>query len=193
MERHYLENFSGLMDLNSSISICIFILGFFSLFFILKKDFGMGFLFMLFNFLIYIINTIISNLRNKISYFYEFLDDLTIFFSFAVNIIIFGFIFYNGDLFYLTGVVFFAVTILFATTRNWLLEVKNSVGFPLALNGLFFPLVFYLYIFFIPGLGRAIFLFYFLIVGMFSVSRFNFLGHKEIEGNFEIIEKDKNK
>ena len=69
------------------------------------------------------------------------------------------------------------------------LHLKNSCGWPIALNGLFFPIMYYFYEFYLGSAGNSIFIIYYLIIAFLSVSKINFLGT-----NKNIIEhiKDRN-
>ena len=139
------ENF----NYSSFIPMLIFILGTYIIYLILKKDYGQAFIFMLGAFLIYVYNNISSNLKNESMIFDEFLEDMASFFTFGVSIILFGIIFYKGDLTIMLAIFFFAICSILSAARSWVLKLKNTNGFPIALNGLFFPLVYYIYVFYL--------------------------------------------
>lgn len=154
----------------------------------LNENFSQGMIAMLFSFLIYVINNIIINARGHNSIFNEYLEDLGVYLTFVLTTIIYGVHYYKDNILTLGVLMFYSMCFVLALGRNWVSHLKNSTGFPPALNGIFFPLLYFVYIFYLGDTGSSVFLFYYVIVGILSVSSVNFLGYKEV-GSSNIIEK----
>lgn len=172
-------DYKRLFDYGSLLPLIQFILGVYILFLIINQDNSMAFLIMLAAFVIYIINNIIINIKEGTTVFNEYLEDMSSFLTFNITIVVFGTVFFKDDLLVLTVLFFFSICQLLAIARNWVLGVKNSKGWPIPLNGLFFPLTYFIYLFYLQGPGDSIFLLYYVIVAVLSVSEYNFLGYEE--------------
>lgn len=138
----------------------------------------MAFLVMMFSFIVYVANNVCINIFRNASIFNEYLEDSSAFIAFAMTSIVFGFLFYK-DIVSLATVFFFAICTLLSMSRNWILHFKNSKGWPLALNGLVFPLIYFIYVFYLKSPGDSIFLVYYVVIGFLAISNYNFLGYKE--------------
>ena len=174
------NSFENNFNLGSFIPLFIFILGIYIMFLILKTDYGLAFFLMIISFLIFIYNNIRNNINQTSSIFNEFLEDLSSFLTFGVNLVIFGIIFYKGNLSIMLVIFFFGICSVLSMSRNWILNQKNSVGFPLVLNGLFFPLIYYVYIFYLQESGSSLFIFYYFVIGILAVSKNNYIEFEDI-------------
>ena len=175
-------------DYGSFLPLFIFILGFYTIYLFILKDFSQGFFVMLLAFIIYVINNTIINLSGFTTVFNEYLEDMATFLSFGISSIIFGLVFYGEDPVILGIVLFYAICLVLALSRNWIMRLKNSVGFPIPLNGLFFPLIFYIFSIYLKDPGNSIFLIYYFLVAGLSVSHINFLGYNESKERVKVIE-----
>jgi len=173
------KNFDKHFDYGSFLPLLLFIFGIYILFLFLIGKYTQGFFTMLISFIIYITNNIIINIKGFATVFNEYLEDMAVFLTFGLTTIIFGLIFYKNNLLVLTIVFFYATSLVLALSRNWVLKYKNSLGWPIALNGIFFPLFYYVYDFYLQGPGDSIFIILFIVVAFFSTSSFNFLGYRE--------------
>lgn len=153
----------------------IFIFGVSIIYFFVTEEYSMGFIFLMISFLLYGINNIIDKNLEEISKFNQYLEDMSTFFTFGLTTIIFGFIFYKESLSILIMVFLYSVCVLLSLARNSILDVKNSSGFPIALNGVFFPFAYFLYRFYLQGPGESFFLIYYFIVSFLLLSKRNFL------------------
>jgi len=173
------KNFDKHFDYGSFLPLLLFIFGIYILFLFLIGKYSQGFFTMLISFVIYITNNIIINIKGFATVFNEYLEDMAVFLTFGINTIIFGLIFYKNSLLVLTIVFFYATSLVLALSRNWVLKFKNSLGWPIALNGIFFPLIYYIYEFYLKGPGDSIFIVIYIVVAFLSTSSFNFLGYRE--------------
>jgi len=174
-KNHFEKNF----DYGSFLPMFLFIVGVYSMYSILNGLSSQGIFIMLFAFLIYVGNNVLINFTGFTTLFNEYLEDMSAFFTFAGVPISFGLVFFKGDLILLIPIFFYAICVVLAMARNWVLKLKNSVGFPIALNGVFFPFIYYFYLFYLDSMGASVFVFYYLIVGFYSISQYNFLGYRE--------------
>jgi len=170
-EKLFIENF----NFRSFLPLILFIFGIFILFLFLKNDFSYGIFVMILGFIIYIFNNIISNIYGPPSVFNEYLEDMSLFFIFGLTTVVFGFQFYLENSFIIVILSFYSLGILLNLARGWIIKTKNSIGWPLGLNGLFFPIFYYIYSFYLKEMGSSIFLFFYIIIGVLSLSSFNFL------------------
>ncbi len=185
---------STLFNLMSVFPLLFSLVGLYVLYLFFIEEFSRGFIVMLASFVLYVIYNVLINIFQTTTLFNEYLEDLGGFLLFGVTLMVFGMMFYSGDFLLVLSVFFFSVCTSLALARNWVLKVKNSVGWPVALNGLIFPLIYYFYIFYLDVLGKSIFIIYFMLVGLFSISRINFLGYNEIVDGKEFVynREDKN-
>lgn len=172
---HFEKNF----DYGSFLPLFLFISGFYTIFNIINNNFPIAFFSLLVSFIIYVGNNIYINYTKITTVFNEYLEDMASFIAFGVSIVIFGLVFYKNDNFILMIVLFYSICLILSMARNWVMKLKNSVGFPIALNGLFFPIFYYVYKFYLQELGSSIFIFYFILVGFLTISNYNFLGYSE--------------
>lgn len=179
-EHQFERNF----DYNSFLPLLLFILSIYILFLFVIKKYSQGVFIMLIAFVVYVLNNIIVNLKTS-SVFNEYLEDMAVFMAFGMAPIVFGLAFYSGNLFILLVVFFYSVCQVLNLARNWVLSAKNSRGWPAPLNGIFFPVIFYIYIFYLQDPGDSVFIIYFILVGFMSISEYNFIGYnKSYEEDF---------
>lgn len=169
------ENF----DYGSFFPLLLFIVGLYSIYLLILNKFSQAFFTMMISLIIYIANNIIINVTGFSTVFNEYLEDMGSFTAFGITTIVFGLMFYKNEKYILFVVFFYAICLLLGLARNWISKLKYSLGWPIILNGVFFPLLYYLYIFYLQGPGYSIFIFYYIIIGILSISRFNFLGYSE--------------
>jgi len=140
--------------------------------------YGEGFMAMLISAIIYLVSVLIrkSDIRPP-TQFNLILENISVFMAFGIASIAFGIIFYSPaiSLSLILFVYFFAITTVLSMARNWENEARDSLGWPIAFNGVFLPLFYYMYIFYFQSPGSSIFLFYFAIAGLLSVSSYKFL------------------
>lgn len=172
------EIYRNNLSLFSLLPMTLYVFGFVILYLMVEQRFGDAFLIMLFAFMFYVVQNIILR-RYEIYVFDEFLGNMAEFLTFGVTTILFGVFFYSEDIFFLFIAFFYAFCILFSFARNWMSDDRNFVGFPAALNGLFFPLLYFVYDFFLKELGYTVFLAYFTVVGVLSISNFSFLSFED--------------
>lgn len=166
-------------DYGSFLPLLLFILGVYVCFLFAAQKYSQGVFVMLIAFVTYIVNNLVVKLKEETTQFNQNLEDLGVFISFAVSLIIFGLMFYGNDFFIMLIIFFYAVCQALNIARNSVISIKNSKGWPAPLNGLFFPLTFYVYLFYLQGPGDSIFIAYFILIAMLSVSEYNFLGYDE--------------
>lgn len=172
-------------NLGSFLPLFLSILGLYNIFFFLNNEFGKGFLVMLFSFIVYISNNFILNLENKNTIFNKYLEETSSFLSFGLTTVIFGFIIYKNNIYFLLIISLYTISIILFQARNWLLEVKNTEGYPLVLNGLFFPLFYYIIKIYYNSNTFIIFIIFYIIISILSITNINFF--KEIiKSNNEI-------
>lgn len=185
----------------SILSVIIFILGIEIIILFLKNEVSLGNILMLGGIVIYILNNIILNSLNLKSHFNDFLENLAVFLTFGITTIIFGILHFENNLLLLTVIFIYAICIILSLSRNKVSHLTNSIGWPVALNGLFFPLTYYIYEFYLFDMGIAIFLLFYIIVAILMISKFDFLGStvkeeqkikKEFEEKTETIIPQKN-
>ncbi|MCA9486570.1 hypothetical protein H6501_02035 [Candidatus Woesearchaeota archaeon] len=195
------NSFHDHFNLASFLPLLIFLLGIYTIYLFIVGFTTMAFLVMMFSFIVYVANNVCINIFRNASIFNEYLEDSSAFIAFAMTSIVFGFLFYK-DIVSLATVFFFAICTLLSMSRNWILHFKNSKGWPLALNGLVFPLIYFIYVFYLKSPGDSIFLVYYVVIGFLAISNYNFLGYKEnsstsyiakpIEKKEELTEEKKN-
>ncbi len=107
--------------------------------------------------------------------------------AFTVSTLVFGMLYFPEDEIILGVTMFYGICQVLAMSRNWIASTKNSQGWPIALNGIFFPFIYYLYIIYFRGFGEAVFIVYFIVIAMLSISNHNFIGYMEKNEKVEVI------
>ncbi len=186
MSENY-NQFEKHFDYGSILPTILFISGIYTIYLFINEFYSAGFFSIIFSFFIYVVNNIILNVKGFSTVFNEYLEDIASFTSFTITTIIFGMKYFNGDEMILGMIIFYSICQILSLARNWISKTKNSQGWPLALNGIFFPFIYYLYIVFLKGFGEAVFILYFIIVGMLSISQHNFLGYEESKEKIEVV------
>jgi hypothetical protein len=171
--------FAKNFDYGSILPFVLFIIGMYINYSIIVSDYHIAFFVMMIAFLVYIANNVYINWMGFSTIFNEYLEDMASFVTFGLSTIIFGIKFYDTDAFIIYFIMFYSVAAVLSFARAWVLRTKNTIGWPLPLNGIFFPLIYYIYEFFLQGLGGSIFLFFYVIVAILMVSEINFLGFNE--------------
>lgn len=143
---------------------------------------------MIMGFILYVINNVLINVRGYTTVFNEYLEDMSALIAFGVTTIIFGVIFFQEEFITLALVFFYGVCVILGLARNWIVRLKNSMGWPLPLTGLFFPFLYYIYSIYLQSHADSIFLLYYLLVGIFSISRHNFLGYDETKEKLRVVD-----
>lgn len=182
---HFEKNF----DYGSFLPLFLFIFGFYTIFNLINNNFPIAFFSLLVSFIIYVGNNIYINYTQITTVFNEYLEDMASFLAFGVSIVVFGLVFYKNNNLILMIVLFYSICLVLSMARNWVMKLKNSIGFPISLNGLFFPIFFYVYKFYLQESGSSIFIFYFILVGFLTISNYNFLGYSEERiSRFDIVD-----
>jgi len=183
----FIRNFEYHLNLGSFLPLFIFIIGIYINYLFINSEFSQGVFAMMLVFVIYVTNNIIININKSSSVFNEYLEDIASFTAFGISEVIFGLMFFKENYIVLSITIFYSVTLVLALARNWILQLKNSLGWPIALNGVFFPLIYYIYLFYLGDQADSIFILFFILIGVLLVSTYNFVGYDES------ISKDKNK
>jgi hypothetical protein len=187
MSKNHFQNY---FDYGSLLPSLLFIFGMYSVFLFIQKNYSIGFFVILFCFIIYIANNLIINYKGFSTIFNEYLEDTAAFVAFSLSTIVFGLQFFDNNPVLLGVLLFYALAQFLFLARNWVLKVKNSCGWPLPLNGIFFPFFYYIYLFYMQGFGEATFFIYYVVVGFLSLSHKNFLGYEEEKKqNYEVVDK----
>lgn len=184
-----INEFTKHFDYGSLLPTFLFLSGFTTLYLFSVENYSLGNIFLMISFVIYVVNNILINYFGYSTVFNEYLEDVASYIAFCMSAVLFGLLYFQGS--FLIGfiVFFYALSEILSLSRNWILRVKNSKGWPIALNGIFFPFSYYLVAVVIQGFGEAIFLVYYIIVAILSISDKNFLGYKEvIDDNYDLVE-----
>lgn len=174
-----INEFTKYFDLGSLLPTFLFLSGFTTLYLFSIQSYSYGFIFLMISFVIYVINNILINYLGYATIFNEYLEDIASYVAFSLSSIVFGLLYFQESYFMVFVVFFYALSEVLSLSRNWVSRVKNSRGWPIALNGIFFPFSYYLVTVVIQGFAEAIFLVYYISVAMFSISDKNFLGYQE--------------
>ncbi len=187
MEQKDINHFEKNFDYGSILPLLLFIVSLYTLYLFLNGFYSAGFISIIISFVIYVANNIILNIKGFSTVFNEYLEDSAAFMAFTVTTLVFGMLYFPEDEIILGVVIFYGICQILAMSRNWIASTKNSQGWPIALNGIFFPFIYYLYVFYFRGFGEAIFIVYFIIVAMLSISNHNFLGYMESKEQVEVV------
>jgi hypothetical protein len=166
----------------SILPIIVFISGLLVIYFFSSQLFAEGMITMLFSSIFYIIMAVIRSTDvNPPTQFNLILENISTFMTFGISSIMFGVMFYapNVDILFIMFIYFFAIACVFSVARNWEYDIREALGMPLAFNGIFFPLFYYMFRFYFNDLGDSIFLLYYLITGILTLSNFKFLWFDE--------------
>lgn len=170
------------IDYGSVLPIIVFISGLLVIYFFSSSLFSEGIITMLFSSILYIVMVVIrsTDVRPP-TQFNLILENISTFMTFGISTILFGIIFYspNVDILFILFIYFFAIACVLSMARNWEYDIRDSLGMPLAFNGIFFPLFYYMYRFFFNELGSSIFLIYYLVAGILTLSGYKFLWFDE--------------
>ena len=186
-------NFEDHFNFGSFLPLFIFIIGIYINYLFVTSEFSQGVFVMMLVFVIYVTNNIIINITKSSSIFNEYLEDIGSFTAFGLSTVIFGLIFFRENYIILSIIIFYSVTLILSLARNWILRLKNSLGWPIALNGVFFPLIYYIYLFYLGTQADSIFIIFFILIGILLVSTYNFVGYDETLTNISEKRKDNGK
>ena len=174
------NHFEKHFDYGSFLPLVLFILGIYMSLLFTLKNYYIGIFIMLIAFIIYVIHNVVINFKEKnLTEFNQYIEEIAVFVTFGLSPIIFGLSFYENEFIILCVVFFYAICQILNLGRNFVLNAKNSRGWPTPLNGLFFPFTYYIYIFYLQGPGESIFIVYFLLIAVLLVSEYNFLGYEQ--------------
>lgn len=163
----------------SFLPLVLIILGNYIILLLLNERSEQAIFVMLISFATYIINNIFVNYYEMHNNFDEFLENIAVFLNFGVSTVVLGILKFSEEMMVLTIILFYSVCICLSLARNKISELKNSNGWPIALNGLFFPLIFFFNEFYLGDVGNAIFIIFYITISILSVSSYNFLGHPD--------------
>lgn len=181
MSEEFEEQF---FNYGSILPLILFIVGTLEIYFFAKEMYGEGFFTMLVAFVIYLLTYFVEKHENIIlSEFNRLIENYGTFMAFGLSSIIFGVTFYKQEESFLILVLvyFFALATLLSTARNWIIKKTHRNGWPLPFNGVFLPLVYYVYQFYFQNIGTSIFLFYFVVVGILATTTYDFVSVKSNE------------
>jgi hypothetical protein len=170
------------INYGSILPIIVFISGLLIIYFFSSQLFAEGMITMLFSSIFYIIMIVIRSTDvNPPTQFNLILENISNFMTFAISSIMFGVMFYapNVDILFILLIYFFAIANILSVARNWEYDIREALGMPVAFNGIFFPLFYYMYRFYFNDLGDSIFLLYYIITGILTISSFKFLWFDE--------------
>lgn len=187
MKKKEINYFEKNFDYGSILPLFLFISAFYTFYLFLNGFFSAGFISIIFSFIIYVANNIYINIKGFSSVFNEYLEDTGAFMAFTVSTLVFGMLYFPEDEIILGVTMFYGICQVLAMSRNWIASTKNSQGWPIALNGIFFPFIYYLYIIYFRGFGEAVFIVYFIVIAMLSISNHNFIGYMEKNEKVEVI------
>jgi len=167
-------------DVGSFGPLFIFILGVYCVSLFAQKNYSLGVFVIMISFVIYVASNIFLRTHKRYNtYFNEYLDDMGTFLTFGISTIIFGLIYFETNPLFLTIIFFYAIAAILSIARNSILNLKNTSGYPIVLNGIFFPLTYYFYLFYLDAMGSSIFLLFYFIIGFFLISNYNFLSRED--------------
>lgn len=136
---------------------------------------------MLASLVVYIFSNIIFKVYDSQNDFNDFLENIAIVTTFGLTTIIYGILIYKDNVLILFVLLVYAMSIALSTTRNQILHLKNTQGLPVALNGLFFPLLYYFYSFYLGKGAQSVFVAYYIVVSILSISHINFIGIRRFD------------
>lgn len=172
-------DFSFHFGYGSFLPILIFLSGIYIIYLFLNNYMSLGILFLLLSLILYIFHNVINKILVLDNEFNDYLENFAVFLTFGVTTIVYGTIIFMGSNLFIALLIFYSVSMLLGVARNSILKLKNSCGWPMFLNGLFFPVIFYFYEFYLGQQGVSIFVFYYLTISFLAVSKINFLGNNK--------------
>ena len=165
--------------IGSLIPMINFLIGVFIIYLYFNNLTSLGMFLLLIALCLYVLNNILKKIFIFENDFNTYLEDFSLFLTFELTIVIYGILFYGTNYLFLSLIIFYSMTSLLSLARNSVLHLKHTMGWPIMLNGLFFPIFYYIYQFYLGSKGDSIFLAYFLVVSFLSISKINFLGNKK--------------
>ena len=115
-------------------------------------------------------------------------ETIAIFSVFLFPLLAYGFVLFENSIEGILLLVLFSFMQILNFVRNWAYEVHHSKGFPIALHGLFFPLIVFTSQVVAPNFEQALFVIYFIVTSMLSITPYNFIQYQG--GLFEEEEED---
>lgn len=173
----------------SFLPVILFFLGISTLLLFSINQYSYGCMVLLGGFIIYITNNVVVNRRGFSTEFNEYLEELASYLTFSITTIVFGFVYFQANTTMIIIISLYAISQFLAFSRNWILHRKNSMGWPIALNGIFFPLSYYLVTVVVQGFDTGIFLLYYLIITILSISDKNFIGTSKLD-QYDVLDED---
>ena len=150
--------------------------------------FFLGILFGLVSYVRYIYYTKIHSIQRDM--LEHFIEIITIFLLFLFPLLIFGFKISGNDTLATTVIIAFLVMQCINFMRNWSNKVIHTKGFPILLHGLFFPFTYFISLFYFQDFQKSVFIFYFLLTGILSLTSYNFLKFQMAFFEFENMEQN---
>jgi hypothetical protein len=187
------EQFHAHVGVQTVLPLFIFLIGCFSsLLFIIREN-SLACIVMMLCFGLSLAYMLYSKYHQDESPFNGYVKDLGEFIAFGFSTLAFGFTFYDAQVLILAILFFYASCLVMGMARNWILKSKNPIGWPMMLNGIFFPLIYFFYVFYFNDPGNSIFLIYFVAVGVLAVSHFKFFSIEYFELPVELSGENKQK
>lgn len=106
------------------------------------------------------------------------LEAIAVFSLFLFPLLAYGFVLYSGIIEGILLLILFSFTQFLNFARNWSESIHFSKGFPIILHGIFFPLTLFLAQQFAPSFEAGIFVFYFIITSILSLTSYNFIEYE---------------
>ncbi|MFT4243849.1 MAG: hypothetical protein ACMXYB_00140 [Candidatus Woesearchaeota archaeon] len=145
----------------------------------------------LISFVIYIAYTIYVSIKKIKRQPIEILTEtIAVFSVFLFPLLAYGFVLFENSIEGVLLLVIFSFMQILNFVKNWAYEVQHSKGFPIVLHGLFFPLIVFISQIIAPNFEQALFIVYFIITSMLSVTPYNFIQYQG--GLFEEERKNNN-
>lgn len=155
-----------------------YILTSYSIFLFFQKSFDKGFLILLINFTLSLIANLLFKQKLKETTFNNFFSNITQLYNFGISIFLYGTIKFGNNILLFTLLNLFLISTILNLTRNWHYNLNNNIGWPIELNGLFFPLTYFFLKTFIKDM---IFIFgLYFIIFILTISNIKFIKEKKI-------------
>lgn len=167
------------INYGTTLPVLVFIAGLLVIFFFSSQQYGEAMLFLLVSATLYTIMKIIKNSDiNPPTQYNQILENISTYLTFGITPIMFAIHFYSEEktLPLILLIFFYAIATALSMARNWDHDTSESLGLPIAFNGIFLPLFYYMFKFYFKEPGSSIFLIYFIFAGILTLTNFKFLG-----------------
>ena len=184
------NNFLNEINIATLLSLVFFLFGLVSIYGIANNIYSISMLSLLLGFIFYFLLLCFQKIYRKTSQFNDYLENLGSFFLFCLTPIFFGLVSFKDNFLIIFVLFFFSFTALFSQGRNLVSNCRNTIGFPLPLNGIFFPIFYYTNLYFLGQQETSTFFIYYLVFGFLALSKINFIGfQKNTQNIIEQVDK----